>query len=53
MTVGEAIHDDLVWGYRTPLPESEGVAGLVCFYNERVEIEVDGDRLVRPKTYFA
>ena len=36
------VHEDLVWGYRTPLPESPGVAGLVCFYTERVDLTVDG-----------
>lgn len=36
-------HDDLAWGYRTPLPESAPIAGLVCFYNEHVDIEVDGE----------
>lgn len=53
VTVGGTTHDDLAWGYRTPLPESAGVAGLVCFYNERVDIEVDGERLERPRTKFS
>lgn len=42
---GAGVHDDLAWGYRTPLPESEAVAGLVCFYNERIDLEVDGAML--------
>lgn len=42
VAVGEQTHGDLAWGYRTPLPESEAVAGLVCFYNERVDLEIDG-----------
>ena len=37
---GGTEHPDLAWGYRTPLPESGAVAGLVCFYNEKVDIEV-------------
>jgi uncharacterized protein (DUF427 family) len=36
------VHDDLVWMYRTPLPESQKIAGLACFYNERVDLFVDG-----------
>jgi len=36
------VHPDVVWTYRTPLPESQKIAGLVAFWNERVEIEVDG-----------
>lgn len=35
-------HEDVVWGYDTPLPESMGVAGTVCFYNEKVTLLVDG-----------
>ncbi|WP_261567910.1 DUF427 domain-containing protein [Frankia gtarii] len=35
-------HDDVVWTYRTPLPESARIAGLVCFYDERVAVSVDG-----------
>jgi len=34
--------DDLAWSYRTPLPESQKIAGLVAFYPEKVEIYVDG-----------
>jgi uncharacterized protein (DUF427 family) len=39
--VGGTVHDDLVWIYRTPLPESQKIAGLACFYNERVDTFVD------------
>ena len=35
-------YDDVVWIYRTPLPESQKIAGLACFYNERVELYIDG-----------
>jgi uncharacterized protein (DUF427 family) len=45
---GTRVHRDVVWLYRTPLPESQKVAGLVCFYNERVEMWVDGVRQERP-----
>ena len=38
-------HDDLAgdvaWSYRTPLPESQKVAGLIAFYSEKVDIYVD------------
>lgn len=50
--VGDTTHEDIVWSYRTPLPESEGIAGLVCFYNEKVDLDVDGKRLGRPNTKF-
>ena len=50
---GGITHADVAWGYRTPLPESEAVAGLVCFYNEKVDIELDGVAIERPKTMFS
>jgi uncharacterized protein (DUF427 family) len=50
---GTATHDDVVWGYRTPLPESQKVAGLLCFYNEKVDLYVDGVRQDRPRTVFS
>ena len=53
INAGGDVHEDLAWGYRTPLPESEAVAGLVCFYNEKVDIEVDGVMLEREKTKFS
>lgn len=53
VTVGGSTHEDIAWGYRTPLPEAAGVAGLVCFYNEKVDIEIDGEPLERPITKFS
>ena len=40
--VGDIVHETSRGPYPTPLPESIKVAGLVSFYNEKVEIEVDG-----------
>jgi uncharacterized protein (DUF427 family) len=39
--IGDATHPDLAWTYRTPLPEAQKIAGLVCFYDERVDLTVD------------
>jgi uncharacterized protein (DUF427 family) len=50
---GTRVHKDVVWIYRTPLPESQKVAGLACFYNERVEIFLDGEAIPRPKSHLA
>ena len=46
-------YDDAVWWYRSPLPESHGIGGLVAFYNERVDLIIDGERLERPRTKFS
>jgi len=46
--VGDTVHPDLAWSYPTPLPESTRVAGLVAFYNEKLDIWVDGVLQDRP-----
>ncbi len=46
-------HDDIAWSYPFPAPESTRIAGLVCFYDERVDVVVDGELQDRPKTKFA
>ncbi len=51
--VGDRTYPDLVWIYRTPLPESQKIAGLACFYNEHVDLYVDGVRQERPRTKFS
>jgi len=43
---------DVVWGYPTPVLESVKIAGYVCFYNEKVDIVVDGELQERPRTVF-
>jgi uncharacterized protein (DUF427 family) len=48
-----AVHDDLVWMYRLPTSESHRVAGLLAFYDERVDVYVDGERQPRPDSPFA
>ena len=50
--VDDDLVEDLVWTYTTPLPESVKLAGLACFYNERVDIYVDGVLQDRPVTVF-
>lgn len=36
-------HEDVAWSYPTPLAESAPIAGLVCFYPDRVGLLVDGE----------
>ena len=50
---GHGMHRDLVWIYRAPLPESQKIAGLACFYNEKVDIYLDGELQERPRTKFS
>lgn len=48
--VNGATHDDLVWFYPDPRHDVAPIADHVCFYNEKVEIEVDGVVEARPVT---
>lgn len=46
-------YQDVVWGYDAPLPESQKVTGLVCFYNEKVDIYIDEELQEQPRTKFS
>jgi uncharacterized protein (DUF427 family) len=41
---------DVAWTYRTPVAGAERIAGRVCFFNEKVDLEIDGVVQERPKT---
>ncbi|HUA42281.1 MAG TPA: DUF427 domain-containing protein [Streptosporangiaceae bacterium] len=47
---GTDVHKDVVWIYRTPLPESQKIAGLAAFYDEKVDVFVDGVQQRQPHT---
>ena len=40
LTLDGEVFDGIVWGYPTPIPGAEGIAGLMCFYPDRVEMKV-------------
>jgi uncharacterized protein (DUF427 family) len=39
--LGETLYEDIIWSYPTPLPESVRIAGLMGFYDDRVNIRLD------------
>jgi uncharacterized protein (DUF427 family) len=39
---------DLVWTYADPLPDAVAITGLLCFFEEHVDMIVDGVRHERP-----
>jgi uncharacterized protein (DUF427 family) len=41
---------DVAWSYPAPIPEASKIESLICFFNERVELEVDGVVQERPRT---
>ena len=48
--VGGENYQDLVWSYETPIPGAEQIAGLMCFYNNRVELTVSDEHQPDPTT---
>lgn len=44
---------DLAWTYADPLDGAAAIAGLVCFLNERCDVELDGEALGRPRTQWS
>lgn len=51
--VDGGVHENILWGYDSPLAESQKVTGLVSFYNEKVDIFVDEEVSDRPSTVFS
>lgn len=50
---GSTLHRDIAWSYDFPTRQLLPIAGLVAFYNERVDIRLDGVLLARPTTHFS
>ncbi len=44
---------DAAWSYPDPIPENPKIRDLVCFYDERVDVVIDGVPQVRPVTPFS
>jgi uncharacterized protein (DUF427 family) len=43
---------DLAWAYDFPTRQLLPIAGLIAFYNEKIDLDVDGVRLPRARTHF-
>ena len=56
---GHATHWDaagekaIAWSYELPLNDAMPVRSMIAFYNERVDIDVDGQREERPRTQWS
>ena len=53
LTVDGKTYPDFVWWYRHPTHESDRIEGLLAFYNEKVDVFVDGELRERPRTPFS
>lgn len=51
--VNGTTYENEVWWYRHPAAEAAKIAGYVCFYNERVDLYVDGELQRRPESPFS
>jgi uncharacterized protein (DUF427 family) len=51
--IGDALHRDLAWSYDFPTRQLLPIAGLVAFYDEKVDTFLDGRPLERPRTHFS
>jgi uncharacterized protein (DUF427 family) len=50
---GGELHRDLAWTYDFPTRQLLPIAGLVAFYDEKVDTFLDGVRVERPVTHFS
>ena len=46
---GEELQD-VVWSYPSPIPEAPKIENLLAFYNEKVDLVIDGVLQERPVT---
>ncbi len=51
--IGDTTHPDLAWSYSFPTGQLLPIAGLIAFYNEKVDLIVNGEPLARPATHFS
>jgi uncharacterized protein (DUF427 family) len=49
---GGTVHPDLAWSYDFPTAPLLPIAGMIAFYNEKVDLTLDGRQLDRPRTHF-
>jgi len=50
VTVGGRTFNNIVWSYPNPIPENPKIRDLLCFFNERVDLFIDGEFQPRPLT---
>ncbi len=51
--IGGSVHADIAWSYAYPSPQVLQIAGLVAFYDEKVDTFLDGALVERPRTKFS
>ena len=51
--LGDRVERALVWTYADPRREVAPIAGRLCFFDERVDLELDGELQERPQTQWS
>ena len=51
--VGDTVVEDAAWSYPDPIPENPKIKDLLCFFNERVDLVIDGRPVERPVTQWS
>jgi len=49
----DSLHADVAWSYDFPTRELLAVSGLIAFFDERVDVFLDGELQERPRTPFS
>jgi uncharacterized protein (DUF427 family) len=52
VAIGDEVHRDLAWTYGFPTRQLLPIAGLIAFYDEQVDVFLDGVAQPRPRTHF-
>ncbi len=51
--IGDALYEDLAWSYPDPDDDGRDVRDLICFFDERVDVELGGVAQERPRTQWS
>jgi uncharacterized protein (DUF427 family) len=50
LAAGDRTSTDIAWSYEAPLPDAAELASYVSFFDERVDVHLDGELRQRPQT---
>lgn len=51
--IDDNLHADIAWSYAYPSPQVLQIAGLIAFYDEKVDTFIDDVKVDRPRTKFS
>lgn len=53
VVAGDKTYRNIVWGYLEPINESDKIRGLLSFFNEKVDIFIDGELEKQPESLWS